>query len=115
MVKYVDGTIRSITLHRYIYESKHGRLPSTIHIHHINGDKLDNRIENLEAKNISDHARDHQPLAPTQKYICPWCGIEFERSDRDVRHNQGSQKNAGPFCSRSCGASWGREKQLGRL
>lgn len=115
VVEYVDGTIRSITWHRYLYEREYGRQLSTTDIHHKNGDKSDDRIENLEAKNISDHARDHQPIAPTQIYFCPWCGIEFKRLDRDVRHNQCSQNKAGPFCSRSCGASWGREKQLGRL
>lgn len=52
MVKYKDGTIRGITWHRYIYESENGRLPSTMHIHHKNGDRSDNRLENLEAKPI---------------------------------------------------------------
>ena len=37
------------------------------------------------------------------------------RTHKAVRHNQNSQKKAGPFCDRSCGASWGREKQLDRL
>ncbi len=115
MVKYADGTIRGITWHRYIYEHKYGRLPSTTHIHHINGNRSDNRLENLEAKTEAEHCRDHQPPAPTHNYICPWCGNKFERTDRDIRHNQIQQKKAGPFCGRSCGASWGREKQLGRL
>lgn len=115
MVKYADGTIRSITWHRYIYESEHGRLPSTTHIHHKNGNRSDDRLENLEAKGIAAHARDHQEPAPTQIYVCPWCKNSFERKDNVVRYNQGSKNNAGPFCNRSCGASWGREKQLGRL
>lgn len=115
MVKYADGTIRGITWHRYIYESKYGRLLSTTHVHHKNGNRSDDRIKNLEAKKIAVHARDHQLPAPTQTYVCPWCNKKFERANRDVRHNQGNQNKAGPFCSRSCGASWGREKQLGRL
>ena len=115
MVKYIDGIVRSVTWHRYLYERTHGRLPSTTHVHHQNGDKSDNRLENLEAKPIAVHARDHREPASTQTYICPWCGIEFDRDDRTVKHNQKQQKKAGPFCSRSCGASWGREKQLGRL
>lgn len=43
----VDG--RSVLEHRYVIESAIGRrLLSTENVHHINGDKLDNRLENLE-------------------------------------------------------------------
>lgn len=115
MVQYADGTIRSITWHRYLYESNYGRIPSTTHVHHKNGDRSDNRLENLKAKIIANHARDHQQPASTQIYICLWCGNQFKRADSVVRHNQIRQKKAGSFCNRSCGASWGREKQLGRL
>ena len=114
MVIYTDGTVRGITWHRYIYEEKHGRLPSDIHVHHRNGDKSDNRLINLEAKTIRDHARDHQPDTRV-KCICGWCGKVFLRLDRRIRWNQRINGCGGPFYSRSCGASWGREKQLGRL
>ena len=106
MIRYMDGTVKSITWHKYVYECVHGRQPSGIHIHHKNENKRDDSIENLEAKTIGDHCRDHlQKPIPTQTYICPWCDTSFERDDSRVRHNQGSQKNAGPFCNRSCGAS----------
>ena len=116
MVEYADGTMKGITWHRYIYESEHGRLPSDIHVHHKNCDRSDNRLGNLEAKTNVEHCRDHQQRpTPMKEYLCPWCGKNFKRMDRAVKHNQGHQKKAGPFCGKSCGASWGREKQLGRL
>ena len=115
MVRYSNGPDKAVTWHKYIYEFHYGRLQQGIHVHHKNGNKSDNHIDNLEALTNSDHTQKHSKPAPTKTYICPWCGNSFERNDRIVRHNQKIQKKYGPFCNKSCGASWGREKQLGRL
>ena len=45
--------------HILVWVSAHGRLADGQIIHHRNGNKLDNRIENLEVMTRSDHVRGH--------------------------------------------------------
>ncbi len=46
-------------LHRLIYEEHYGEIPKGYFVHHKNGNKLDNRIENLEAISHAEHTRLH--------------------------------------------------------
>ena len=59
--------------HRFIMENKIGRkLTSSEHIHHINGNKSDNRIENLEIISNGDHKRFHQHQRFAKYYAGRW-------------------------------------------
>jgi hypothetical protein len=62
-------------------------------VHHVNHDKLDNRIENLELTNHSDHLRGHhsepgftqrgpRPAMQLPMIPCPVCGTPFKPAKR---------------------------------
>lgn len=45
--------------HRIAWEKTNGPIPPGMHVHHINGDKTDNRIENLRVIEAGEHADLH--------------------------------------------------------
>ena len=58
----IDG--KQVRLHRFLMEQKIGRkLCFNEIVHHINGNKFDNRIENLEVVSRSDHMKMHTEVA----------------------------------------------------
>ena len=84
----------SIDEHRKVMEQFLGRkLESWEIVHHINGDKRDNRIENLQIMTSLEHNRHHFDKLPKTK-ICIECGKEFEPP---IKH-RGRNK----LCSKEC-------------
>ena len=107
----VDGKSRYYLEHRWLMEQHIGRRLGTDEVvHHLNENKLDNRIENLEILSREEHTRMHAKTAELYKCVCPLCDKEFEREGRDVRGNIKKGK-AGPFCSRECAGKYGQSKQ----
>jgi hypothetical protein len=77
--------------HRLVMQRHIGRvlLPDEV-VHHRNGDRLDNRIDNLEIiPSHSIHLREHQRKA---RWRCVGCGVAFEAKPSQHRK----------FCSRTC-------------
>lgn len=48
-------------MHRYVWENIKGNIPIGYDIHHLNEDRSDNRIENLECLSKSDHTKLYSP------------------------------------------------------
>lgn len=86
--------------HRHVMEQHLGRiLNPTECVHHINHDRADNRIENLQLMSSwAEHQRHH---AYYERGQCPECGKDVERSKAHRR------RWARAFCSRRCAAAAG--------
>jgi len=95
---YWDGDRRRYEYrYQWVWKQANGPIPEGMHIHHINGDSSDDRIENLAMMSRENHLRIHtgdpvhqakmlaaRGLKPTDKtlYKCERCGVMFKSYPR---------------------------------
>lgn len=121
---YTDalGKHHTVSYPRLLIEERLGRkLFPYEDVHHIDGNKDNNNIENLKVVNHGEHQRNH--MAEKAKYVslvqkCIVCGKEFiqtpyaqSRYNTDIKRG----KNRILSCSKSCSSKYGRMVQLGRI
>ena len=92
---------------RYLIEKETNKdLNDFEEVDHINGDRTDNAIDNLQIlsskdnkiKAITETGRERVYLT----FICPICDREFKIEQRRFKHNQLVQNKKGPYCSKQC-------------
>lgn len=93
-----DGTMISMSYAKYLYTSYYKcEVAKGDQVDHINGNKMDDRIENLQV--ISQKYNNLRDRKGSERVLCkcPVCGTEF----LFLKHNLIFHPN--PCCSRRCG------------
>lgn len=101
--------------HHLVYWKHHGIIPKENEvIHHIDGNKHHNVIENLELQLRVEHSMNHT-LLRERKYVllkCPICNVIFERLHSRTHL---SKKTRATCCSRKCGGKLSRIDNIDSL
>lgn len=93
-----------VRLHRLVMEDHLGRyLTADEHVHHIDEDKGNNAISNLQVMSASEHMRLHRSTGNMLADMkCPLCGSEFTILLSKTHKKRNIVFNA---CSRSCSST----------
>lgn len=90
--------IKCMSYAKYLYTSHYAcSVPEGYEVDHINGDKMDDRVENLQIINGTYNRQKDKKIAEKVVKVCPICGCEFLMDKRIEKFRNN------PTCSRQCG------------
>ena len=93
-----DGKMTSMSYAKYLYTSYwECDIPKGEQIDHINGNKMDDRIENLQKISQEYNSIKDKKCREMIMRKCPVCGVEFLFPSRNL------STHPNPCCSRRCG------------
>lgn len=93
-----NGKMNSMSYAKYLYTSHYKCIiPKGYEIDHINGDKLDDRIENLQMISSTYNKRKDHKIKNMILLSCPICGKDFLFEKRNIK------SHPNPCCSKKCG------------
>jgi hypothetical protein len=94
------ASVRGQKLHRVVWAAAHGPIADKHEVHHKNGDKSDNRLENLECLPQFDHRHhhkstpEHRAQAREAMRLARVALAEWEARNPDHRKTAGYQRRA---------------------
>lgn len=111
-VRYADGSKRTVLQYREVMETHLNRtLSSSEVVHHIDGNKRNNDISNLEVLNRSTHGKHHAKDAEVVKGTCLECGAHI-LCKASVERRRIKRGVTGPYCNKKCVGRASRKKQI---
>lgn len=96
--------IVEVAINRYLTEEET--------VHHIDGNPLNNNLENLAILARKEHSKLDSLKRKSIVTQCKWCNCNFLIEGSKLRYRE--RGKAGPFCSRSCSGKYGKSIQLGK-
>jgi len=116
MLTYKNGRkTTSLSYPKYLMEIKLNRyLTEKEHVHHIDGNPLNNDYSNLEVVTVQEHGRRHVKYKEDIKAECYLCKKMFilTPKQQQSRYSNRFRKDAGPFCSKKCVGTYGQIEQM---
>lgn len=118
-IQLKSGLRRHMTFSRYLMCCKLNRfLEKHEHVHHIDGNCMNDSIDNLEIVDCHNHNAIHKTKLP-ETFICPWCKISFVLEGRKLYRHKSNIKTKrnyiGPFCNTSHACKFTANKRWGNI